>query len=724
MTTYYYDDAGFVHGGNVYHIRITDAESKDTYIAKDAFGRRVETLYPSGDYEHSIYNGDGTLASKAVWDDNDVKQWIDYYYDSYGRIEDVNYPDSGNIHYAYDGFGRKTAVTDNRNAADNIGGDETISYEYDALDRITKITDHDDWVIEYTYMSDGQKSQIKVIEPNSLQLMYHIAYLYDKALRLEYVSEPLLGLSSPWIAKLAYDDNGNRDSLTYYRDGTLGGNTTAMSYTYNGDNRLTAFSTTGGVTFSLSNTTVDGLGRLIEADETLTKPDSSTVSHSHDYAYDMRSQLLSADITNIGGSTWSADYDYRKDGNIDSETVAGTSADFDYDGDLMTDKGNDSLDWDLNGQMTSGITASMEWNWDGKLQSASAGGDSIDLKYAPGFDRVYKESTVSQSTTKSKYIVDPTGDLSLILLEIDPDENDPNDAIRKTYIYANSQTLAQHDGYYGADIYFYLHDRLGSARQLIDTSANVKNKYVYQPFGDSFTSEQADNVSNDFMFTGQFFDSEIEQSYLRARQFDTSIYRFASRDPHRGGLAQPLELHRYLYCLNDPINRVDLSGEMSFVEIGTSSAINASLYGGLGYLKGERGIGLLRPIFKGALLGGGASFLSAGLQAKAVVSIVKGLRSAAARGMLTGGLRTIASEVWDSRFDRDYEFHFSEVLTNVGIGMLMGGAKGKIINDYVATDSTHFIGGEKNLRQSVEVLYRIIRFGQTEAVDEFYDWSE
>ena len=571
VTTYYYDDAGFDVNDLTYHIRITDAEDKDTCIALDAFGRRVETLYPSGDYEHSIYNGDGTLASKAVWDDNDVKQWIDYYYDSYGRIEDVNYPDSGNIHYAYDGFGRKTAVTDNRNAADNIGGDETISYEYDALDRITKITDHDDWVIEYTYMSDGQKSQIKVLHPDDATVKYHVAYLYDKALRLEYVSEPLLGLSTPWIAGFGYDDNGNRETLTYYRDGTLGGNTTAMSYTYNGDNRLTAYSTTGGITFSLSSTTVDGLGRLIEADETLTNPNSSTVSHSHDYTYDMRSQLTDASVTNIGGSTWTADYNYRKDGNIDDETVAGSSADFEYDGDLMTDKGNDSLSWDLNGQMTTGISSSMTWNWNGKLQSASAGGDSIDLKYAPGFDRVYKESTVSETTTKSKYIVDPTGDLSLILLEIDPDENDPNDAIRKTYIYANSQTIAQHDGYYGADIYFYLHDRLGSTRQLIDTSANVKNKYVYQPFGESFSSEQAENVSNDFMFTGQYFDSEIDQYYLRARQYELAIYRFPSRDSYEGSLENPLEVHRYLYCLNEPISSFDPTGKMALLSLAIGS---------------------------------------------------------------------------------------------------------------------------------------------------------
>jgi RHS repeat-associated protein len=227
----------------------------------------------------------------------------------------------------------------------------------------------------------------------------------------------------------------------------------------------------------------------------------------------------------------------------------------------MTAKGQDSLDWDLNGQMTTGITSSMTWTWDGKLQSASAGGASIDLKYAPGFDRVYKESTVNQTMTKSKYIVDPTGDMSLILLEVDPDDNDPNTSIRKTYLYANSQVIAQHDGHYGDDIYFYLHDRLGSVRQVIDTDANVENKYVYQPFGESFASEVAETITNDFKFTGQFYDSEIEQYYLRARMYDPAAYRFASRDPYEGSFENPLELHRYLYCLNEPVDYCDPTGE-------------------------------------------------------------------------------------------------------------------------------------------------------------------
>jgi len=56
-------------------------------------------------------------------------------------------------------------------------------------------------------------------------------------------------------------------------------------------------------------------------------------------------------------------------------------------------------------------------------------------------------------------------------------------SIVKSYIYANSQVIAQHDGDSSADRYFYLHDRLGSVRQVIDTSGDVEQMYTYGPYG-------------------------------------------------------------------------------------------------------------------------------------------------------------------------------------------------------------------------------------------------
>ncbi len=42
--------------------------------------------------------------------------------------------------------------------------------------------------------------------------------------------------------------------------------------------------------------------------------------------------------------------------------------------------------------------------------------------------------------------------------------------------------------------------------------------------------------------------------------YDPTMMRFTTRDPAEGTFAEPLTLHKYLYCLNDPANRVDLSG--------------------------------------------------------------------------------------------------------------------------------------------------------------------
>ncbi len=97
------------------------------------------------------------------------------------------------------------------------------------------------------------------------------------------------------------------------------------------------------------------------------------------------------------------------------------------------------------------------------------------LKYDPDGSRIYKESTVGSTTTKRKYIVDTVGDLPTILLELDPMSNY---AIKKTYIYGNSQILAQHDGSYTAPRYFYLHDRLGSVRQIMKVNGDSYSLFI------------------------------------------------------------------------------------------------------------------------------------------------------------------------------------------------------------------------------------------------------
>jgi len=300
----------------------------------------------------------------------------------------------------------------------------------------------------------------------------------------------------------------------------------------------------------------------------------------------------------------------------------------------------------------------------------------------------------------------------------------------KTYVYANSEVIAQHDGDTSADRYFYLHDRLGSVRLVIDDQSAVKNTYTYEPFGEMFTTECTETIENPFKFTGQYFDSEIEEYYLRARQYNPHLARFTSREPVAGQFKEPLTLHKYLYCMSDPVNRIDPSGELSLTEVAFSAGMNSGLYGLTGYAQGARGWGLLMPMVKGAFLGGGASFFAAGLQAKWATQVIKGLQSQAARGMLTAGLRTATGEFLDWAASRlgvpgssEYEFNLSRSFTNLGVGMLMGYGKAEIMTKYFndGTFREGFVTGSKSAEEAFETLYRMIRIGQSKTIEYLYD---
>ena len=172
------------------------------------------------------------------------------------------------------------------------------------------------------------------------------------------------------------------------------------------------------------------------------------------------------------------------------------------------------------------------------------------------------------------------GGLPVILCEIDPF----NSSLTKKYYYTtNSQILAQDvdDGAGGYNKYFYLHDRLGSVRMLIDDTATVRNTYTYNPFGEDIDTEcskpgDTGYVNNPWKYTGQYHDTEIDQYYLRARQYDPQMMRFSGRDPVKGKPTEPLTLHKFLYCANEPINRVDLDGRWAITVGGSLSGTASS----------------------------------------------------------------------------------------------------------------------------------------------------
>lgn len=65
---------------------------------------------------------------------------------------------------------------------------------------------------------------------------------------------------------------------------------------------------------------------------------------------------------------------------------------------------------------------------------------------------------------------------------------------------------------------------------------------------------------NPFCYCGEYYDKETEEIYLRARYYQPAVGRFLTRDSYTGEEDEPLSLHLYTYCYNNPILYSDMTG--------------------------------------------------------------------------------------------------------------------------------------------------------------------
>jgi RHS repeat-associated protein len=106
----------------------------------------------------------------------------------------------------------------------------------------------------------------------------------------------------------------------------------------------------------------------------------------------------------------------------------------------------------------------------------------------------------------------------------------------------------------GTTVLYYQQDQLGSTRAITDSAGAIAASYTYDAYG-NLTSQTTGSVSNPFLYTGQYRDSETGLYYLRARYYDPATAEFLSRDPKVAKSWDP-----YAYAAGDPLNAADPSG--------------------------------------------------------------------------------------------------------------------------------------------------------------------
>jgi len=125
------------------------------------------------------------------------------------------------------------------------------------------------------------------------------------------------------------------------------------------------------------------------------------------------------------------------------------------------------------------------------------------------------------------------------------------------------------------DNLYYLQDELGSTMYMTGTDGIAFDTYAYDEFGrnlgnniyenNTWSSKRKSYIKNGniiqpFVFTGYQYDEISESYFAQARYYDAETGRFTAEDQVRGYINAPDTQNHYLYCLNDPIIFIDLTG--------------------------------------------------------------------------------------------------------------------------------------------------------------------
>ena len=133
----------------------------------------------------------------------------------------------------------------------------------------------------------------------------------------------------------------------------------------------------------------------------------------------------------------------------------------------------------------------------------------------------------------------------------------------------------------GSTLYWLVSDHLGSTSVTANASGSLYGRLLYKAWGEQRWS--SGTTPTTYRYTGQRSESSLGLYYYGARWYDPNLSRWLQPDSIVPNKYNPLDLDRYSYVRNNPVNYIDPSGhqpcfEDGYCPNGTYSEINHIRY--------------------------------------------------------------------------------------------------------------------------------------------------
>jgi RHS repeat-associated protein len=476
----------------------TDAAGKVTTHSYDAVGNLISTLFPDGASSSFVYNKAGQVLSQNV-----AGRTTNYTYNAAGQRTGQTLVGGISVSQNLDAAGRVTSET--------VGSMSTV-YGYDGAGRTTQVAPSGQSAISYGYNAAGNVSTITAGGSWS-------AGAYDLAGGLATIT------SSVGFKTLRRFDAASK-VMNLTNLSSNGATLSAYTLAYDANGSIASVTDKNG---AQTRYFADNLGQLINVRD-------ATGTALYHYVYDAAGGRTASYASSAGTTTYS--YDASDTTKLTTVTPqAGSPTRYAYD-----DQGR------VISKTTSGQTTAYTWAADGYLKQANLpDGTRVAYDYDASWRMISRAYCSSGTTTTVFYHYD--GDKIIA-------EEDGSGSVQATFGYGPDGQLFSMTR--GGQTYYYQLDAHGSVVSLANASGSIVDSYGYDPFGNVTTSTVG--VANPFTYSGYWQDAKTGLYHLKARWYEPVTGRFLTRDAVQDVVGDPLSVNHYLYCKNDPVNKVDPEG--------------------------------------------------------------------------------------------------------------------------------------------------------------------